>query len=323
MTPKIFVTRPLPQPVMDLLKSNAEVRFNPEDAPMPVDKLAESCRDVEGLLVVSNAVTNELLGRATRLKVVSTPSVGYDNIDVAACTRRRIAVTNTTGVLEETTADLVFATLLATARRLVEADRFVREGRWKHWQFDLLYGVNVYQKTLGLIGFGNIGQAVARRARGFAMRILYSTRHRAPEPVERALEATYVDRETLLRESDFVSLHVPLTPETRHLIQAKDFSRMKPTAFLINTARGPVVDEESLVAALKAKQIAGAGLDVFENEPRIHPELLSMDNVVLIPHLGSATAETRLNMAMLAAQNLTEALAGRRPPNLINPEVYS
>jgi glyoxylate reductase len=319
---KIFITRPLPEAVTDLLSSHAEVRFNPEDAPMPMERLEEALRDADGLLVVSNRVSEETIRQASRLKVVSTPSVGYDNIDVAACTRRRIVVTNTTGVLEETTADLVFGVLLATARRLVEADRFARAGLWKYWQFNLLYGANVYQKTLGLIGFGNIGQATARRARGFQMRILYNTRRRAPEPVEKALEATYVDRETLLRESDFVSLHVPLTPETRHLIQAKDFDLMKPTAFLINTARGPVVDEEALVAALKAKKIAGAGLDVFEHEPRIHAELLTMENVVLIPHLGSATAETRFNMAMLAAKNLTEALAGRRPPNVINPEVY-
>ena len=320
--PKIFVTRPLPQPVMELLKAHGEVELYPEDAPMPAEELMQACRDVDGLLVVSNRVTEELLSQAKQLKVISTPSVGYDNIDVAACTRRKIVVTNTVGMLEETTADLAFGLLLATARRLVEADRFARAGRWKYWQYNLLYGANVYQKTLGLIGFGKIGQAMARRARGFAMRILYSTRHRVADEIERELGAAYVEKETLLQQSDFVSLHVPLTPETRHLIQARDLELMKPTAFLINTARGPVVDEEALVSALKAKKLAGAGLDVFENEPRIHPDLLTMEQVVLIPHLGSATAETRLKMAMLAAQNLTAALSGQRPPNVVNPEVY-
>lgn len=323
MKPKIFVTRPLPQMVMDLLNSAGDVEFNPQDAPMPVEELAKACREVDGLLVVSNPVTEQLIGQSSRLKVVSTPSVGYDNIDVPACTRRNIIVTNTMGMLEETTADLAFGLLLAAARRLVEADRFLRAGQWKYWQYSLLYGANVYQKTLGLIGFGKIGQAMARRARGFDMRILYYTRRRVPREVEQALGATYADRDSLFQESDFVSIHVPLTPETSHLVQAKDFDRMKPTAFLINTARGPVVDETALVAALKSKKISGAALDVFEQEPKVHPDLLAMQNVVLIPHLGSATAETRLNMAMLAAKNLTEALAGRRPPNVINPEVYA
>ena len=268
-------------------------------------------------------MTEEVLQQAPKLRVVSNTGVGYDNIDVAACTRRRIPVTNTPGVLTETTADLAMALLLAVARRMVEGDRFVRDGQWREWKWDLLHGVDVHGKTLGLLGFGRIGQAMARRGRGFSMRILYHARHRVAESMERELEARYVDRDTLLGESDFLSLHLPLTPETRHVIGAKEFALIKPTAFLINTARGAVVDEEALAEALKAHRIAGAGLDVFEREPWVHPALLEMKNVVLMPHVGSATAETRLKMAMLAAENLLAALDGRRPPNVVNPEIYS
>jgi glyoxylate reductase len=249
--------------------------------------------------------------------------VGYDNIDVAACTRRGIPVTNTAGVLEETTADLAFALLLAAARRVVEGDRYVRQGQWKQWEWGLLWGADVHHKTLGIYGFGHIGQAVARRGRGFSMRILYHSRHQAPEALRNELGAELVDRETLLRESDFLSLHVPLTPETHHLIASRDFALMKSSALLINTTRGKVVDEEALVSALEARRIAGAGLDVFEREPQLHPALARMSNVVLMPHVGSATAETRFNMAMFAAENLLAALDGRRPHNVVNPEVYA
>jgi glyoxylate reductase len=249
--------------------------------------------------------------------------VGYDNIDVAACTRRRIPVTNTPGVLDNATADLAFALLMTVARRVVEGDRLVREGHWKEWQWGLLHGADLYGKTLGLYGFGRIGQAMARRGRGFSMRILYHARHRAPEAIERELAARHVDRETLLRESDFLSLHVPLTPDTRHLLGQRELGLMKPSAFLINTARGAVVDEEALVEALKEKKIAGAGLDVFEREPQVHPALPGFDNVVLMPHVGSSTAESRLKMAELAAENLLAALDDRRPPNVVNPEIYN
>jgi len=283
--------------------------------------LAESCREVEGLLVVGARVNEDVLRQAAKLRVVANCGVGYDNIDVAACTARRIVVTNTPGVLTETTADLAFALLLALARRVVEGDQYVRQGHWKQWTWHLLWGADVHHKTLGLYGFGRIGQAMARRGRGFSMRILYHARHRVAADVERQCEAEYVERETLLRESDFLSLHVPLTSETRHLIAARELGLMKPSAFLINTARGKVVDEEALVAALKARQIAGAGLDVFEKEPHAHPALAQLANVVLAPHVGSATEETRFKMAMLAAENLVAALDGRRPPNPVNPEV--
>lgn len=292
---------------------------------MPSQELAQVCREqkIEGLMVAGPRVTAELLEEATHLRAVAQMGVGYDNIDLAACTARRVIVTNAAGCLEETTADLAFALLLAAARRVVEADRFVREGRWTQWQWELLWGADVHHKTLGLYGFGNIGQAVARRAAGFSMRIIYHARRRVREDLERELEAQYVDRETLIRESDFLSLHVPLTAETGRLISARELGWMKPTAFLINTARGRVVDEVALVEALQEGRIAGAGLDVFEQEPKVHPELIKLPNVVLMPHVGSGTAETRTRMAATAAENLLVALAGRRPPNLINRELFT
>ncbi len=323
MKPKVFVTRPLPQPALDLVAAACDLEVHAWDAPLSPPELAERCRDAEGIIVCGACLTAEVLEKAPRLRAVANVSVGYDNLDVEACTRRRILVTNTGGAAQETTADLAFALLAAVTRRVVEADRYVREGRWQHWAWNLLWGADLHHRTLGILGFGRIGQAMARRARGFSMRILYHSRHRAPEAVERELEAVYVDRDRLLAESDFVSLHVPLTQETHHLMGPREFSRMKPSAFLINTSRGAVVDEQALVAALEQKQIAGAALDVFEHEPRVHPALLGRDNVVLAPHIGSGTAETRTKMALLAAENLLAALAGKRPPNLVNPEVYA
>jgi glyoxylate reductase len=320
--PKVFVTRPLPAATLELLASRCEVHLYPEDTALEPAELGEHCRDAEGLLVVGVRVNAEVLRQAPSLKVVANCGVGYDNIDVAACTARRIVVTNTPDVLTDTTADLAFALLTAVARRVVEGDRFVREGRWQRWEWGRLWGADIHHQTLGLYGFGRIGQAVGRRGRGFAMRLIYHDALRASDVIERELGAEYVDRDRLLREADFLSLHVPLTPETCHLIGARALRLMKPTAFLINTARGQVVDEEALVHALKSHQIAGAGLDVFEHEPHLHPELAKLDNVILLPHLGSATAETRLKMALLAAENLLAALEGRRPPNIVNPEVY-
>jgi glyoxylate reductase len=320
---KVFVTRPIPDAALDLLRARFEVEVHPTDAAMKPPQLGDACRDVEGLLVVGARVTEEVLGQASKLRVVANCGVGYDNIDVAACTRRGIIVTNTPGVLTDTTADLAFALLLAVARRVADGDRYVRDGRWRRWEFGAMWGSEVHHKTLGVYGFGRIGQAVARRGRGFAMTILYHSRTRANRDLERELDARYVDRETLLGESDFVSLHIPMAPETHHLIGAHELRLMKPTAFLINTSRGKVVDEEALVEALKTGQIAGAGLDVFEHEPHLHPELAKLDNVALLPHIGSATGETRLKMAMLAAENLLAVLDDRRPPNAVNPEVYS
>lgn len=323
MKPKVFVTRPLPPAVAELVANKCDMSVHPEDGPMNPEQLAEACREVEGLLVVGAAIGEKVLRQASKLKIVANCGVGYDHIDVAACTARGIVVTNTPGVLTDTTADLAFALLMAAARRIAEGDHFVREGRWQGSKWELLWGTDIFGKTLGLYGFGRIGRTVARRGRGFSMRILYHDQVRAPEAVERELEAQYVDRETLLSESDFLSLHLPLSPETRYVIGAPELALMKPTAILINTARGQVVEEEALVQALQAKRITGAGLDVFEHEPRVHPALLKMPNVVLTPHVGSATAETRFKMAMLAAENLLAGLEGRRPPNVVNPEAYA
>lgn len=323
MKPKVFVTRPLPAPALELLSSACEVRSYAEDAAIPASQLAEACCDVEGILVNSARLSEEVLLAAPRLRAVSNCGVGYDNIDVAACNRRHIPITNTAGSLEETTADLAFMLLLATARRAIEADRYVREGRWERWQWGLMHGMDVHHKTLGLVGFGGIGRAMARRGRGFSMQILYCARRRAAESVERELHADHADLQTLLRESDYVSLHVPLTPETRHIINGKALRLMKSNAILVNTARGSVVDEDALVEALSSRKIAGAGLDVFEGEPHVHPNLIELDNVVLAPHIGSATGETRLRMATLAVKNLLAMLAGERPANVVNPEIYS
>ncbi len=320
--PKVFVTRPLQREALDRIAGQCEVAVNPEDVRLPPDRLAEACREVDGVVCSSQPITEELLEKAPRLRVVSAVAVGYDIVDVAACTKRGILVTNTPGVVTEATADLTFALLMAVARRVVEADHFVHDGQWRAWQWGCMWGTDLVGKTLGICGFGRIGQAVARRARGFNMRILYYSVDRPTPEQEQELGAEYVDRETLLRQADFLCLHVPLTPDSRHLIGHAELAMMKPTAFLINTSRGKVVEEAALVEALQSKRLAGAGLDVFEFEPQIHPALLALPNVIATPHMGTATKETRLAMAMMAADNLLAALAGQRPVNLVNPEVW-
>ncbi|MGO8818409.1 MAG: 2-hydroxyacid dehydrogenase [Terriglobia bacterium] len=320
--PKVFITRPLPREAVERIATQCEVTVYPEDVRLPPSELAAACREVEGLVASGAQVTPELLEQASHLRVVCTVGVGYDNVDVPACTRRSILVTNTPGVVTEATADLCFVLLMAVARRLVEADRYVRTGQWQSWQWGNMWGTNPSGKTLSIYGFGRIGQAVARRASGFSMRILYNSLDRPTPEREQQLGAQYVDRETLLREADFLTLHVPLAPDTHHLIGAAEFAIMKPTAFLLNTSRGKVVEEAALIEALQSKRIAGAGLDVFEFEPKVHPALLAMPNVVVSPHMGTATRETRMAMAMLTAENLLAALGGQRPPNLVNPEVW-
>ncbi len=247
-------------------------------------------------------------------------AVGYDNIDVDACTKRGVVATNTPGVLDETTADFAWTLLMAVARRLVEGEQLARSGNWKGWNLDQLCGADVWGKTLGIVGFGRIGRAVARRASGFQMKVIYTDAVRASEEAERSVNAEYRDMNGLLAESDFISVHVPLLPETRGLFDAPKFYRMKPTAFLINTSRGPVVDEAALVAALENKKIAGAALDVYENEPFILPGL-KRPNVVLAPHLASASLETRTKMAVMAANNVVAIFKGQMPPNMLNPTV--
>jgi glyoxylate reductase len=275
------------------------------------------------ICLLTEKVDRELLDAAgPNLRIVANVAVGYDNIDVSACTERKVAVTNTPGVLDETTADFTWTLLMAVARRLVEGDRLARSGTWRQWNLDQLCGTDIWGKTLGIIGFGRIGRAVARRAGGFRMRVIYYSTTRAPAEVERELHAEYMERDRVLKEADFLSLHVPLRPETRGLIGPAELAKMKRTAFLINTTRGPVVQETALVAALEQGTIAGAALDVFEREPLIS-DGLRRDNVVLAPHLGSASVETRTRMAMIAVENVIAFFTGRQPPTILNPEVLS
>lgn len=323
MSAKVLVARELPQEAMAVLERAAALDVHRRETPLSKDELIERVRDKDALVCqLTQRVDAEVLAAGAKLRVVANVAVGYDNIDVAAATARGIAVTNTPGVLDDTTADFVWALLLAVTRRIVEADRLARSGAWKGWDLLQLLGNDVHHKMLGLIGFGRIGQRVAARAQGFGMRVLYHDWARLSPHVEEDLGVEWAEKEQLLRESDFVSLHVPLTAETRHFIGARELAWMKPTAFLLNTSRGPVVDEEALATALAEKRLAGAGLDVFEEEPKIHPRLATLPNVVLAPHIASASVETRTRMAVMAAENVAAVLSGARPPNLVNPEVY-
>src|SRR5688572_22562910 len=321
---RAFVTRQIPEEALRTVQEAAETEVWPEAGPPSRDVLLEKVGEIDGLYcLLTDRINSELLDRAPGLRAVSQMAVGVDNIDVAACTARGIPVGNTPGVLTETTADLAFALILATARRIVEADQFVRGGQWTTWSPMLLTGPDVHHATLGIVGMGRIGREVAKRARGFDMRILYHSRRRYPES-EAMLGAEYADLTTLLAQSDFVSIHTPLTSETRHLISREELAMMKPTAILINTARGPVVDESALYGALRHRRIAAAGLDVFEDEPlTMDSPLLTLDNVVVLPHIGSASIATRTRMAVLAGENLRAGLLGERLPNVVNPEVYS
>ena len=324
MQPTVFITQPVFAPAVEKLSAHCRVTRNTEDRPPTREELFAGLADCQGVLAqLTDRMDREAMDHAPHLRVISNIAVGYDNIDVPAATERGILVTNTPGILTETTADFAFALLLAAARRMVEADQFARSGQWKQWKLDLLLGADVHHATLGIVGFGRIGQAVARRARGFEMRVLYASPRRAAPDVEQELAARHVPLETLLRESDFVSLHAPLKPETRHLIAAAQLALMKPAAILVNTARGPIVDEAALVAALREGRIQAAGLDVFEREPELHPDLPGLPNVVLAPHVGSGSRQTRLRMAELAAENLLAALSGKTPPNLLNREVLA
>lgn len=287
----------------------------------PREEVLRRVRDKEALVcLLTEKVNDELLQAAPGLKIAANVAVGFDNIDVAACTKRGVVATNTPGVLDETTADFAWTLLMAAGRRLLEGDALARSGNWNGWDLDQLVGTDVWGKTLGIVGFGRIGRAMARRASGFQMKVIYTDAVRATPNVEKELGAEFREMEALLAEADFVSLHTPLLPETRGLFNAETFGRMKRTAFLINTSRGPVVNEGDLVAALENGEIAGAALDVFEREPAIHPGL-RRPNVVLAPHIASASLETRTKMAVMAAENVVALLQGRRPANMLNPEV--
>ena len=316
MSPRIVVTRQIPASAIALLAEVGDVVASPDDRQLSADELHDAISGADAVVTLLHDRVDEAFLEAAgpQLRVVANVAVGYDNVDVDACHRRGVVVTNTPGVLTEATADLAFALLLMVTRRLGEGERLVRTGfRWS-WSLDFHLGSGIQGKTLGIVGLGQIGTAVARRGRAFGMRIVYTRRHRADAALEQELDASFLPLDELLAASDVVSLHCPLTPETRHLIDAGRLRRMRPTAFLVNTTRGPVVDEEALVEALGGGIIAGAGLDVFEHEPDVHPGLLRLENVVLEPHLGSSTVETRTAMAELAARNAVAVLSGETPP---------
>ena len=325
MIPKIFITRAIPENGIELLKEHFEVEVWDSEHEIPREVLLEKVREVDALItMLSERIDKEIFDAAPKLRIVANYAVGYDNIDVEEATRRGIYVTNTPDVLTDATADFAWTLLLATARRLIEADRFTRSGEWKRkgvaWHPLMFLGHDVYGKTIGIVGFGRIGQAVAKRARGFGMKILYNSRTRKVE-VEKELGAEFKPLDELLKESDFVVLAVPLTKETYHMINEERLRLMKPTAILVNIARGKVVDTEALVKALKEGWIAGAGLDVYEEEPYYNEELFKLKNVVLAPHIGSATFGAREGMAELVARNLIAFKNGQLPPTLVNKEV--
>lgn len=322
--PSVLLTRRLPEEAMAFLEARTEISTNTEDRPIRREELLDGARGRHGIIpMLTDRIDDEVLDAAgDRLRVVSNYAVGYDNVDVDACTRRGVAVTNTPDVLTAATADMAWALALAAARRVVEGDRLTRARTPWSWAPTFMLGREVTGGVLGVIGFGRIGQAVAARGRAFDMDVRYASRTPRPD-VEDALGATHRPLDALLGEADLVSVHVPLTPQTRHLFGDDAFRSMKDTAVFVNTARGPVVDEAALARALRGREIFAAGLDVYEEEPRIHPDLLDLDTVVLAPHLGSATVETRTAMGLLAARNLLDVLERRRPAALLNPEVLS
>ena len=320
--PKVYSTHQLFEEARKILDANCEMQYWTDSERPPRDEVLRRVKDKEGLLcLLTEKINEEFLRSAPKLRIACNVAVGYDNIDVDACTKRGVVVTNTPGVLDETTADFAWTLLMGVARRVAEGEALARSGNWKGWNLDQLCGADVWGKTIGIVGFGRIGRSVARRASGFQMKVIYTDAVRVSEEVEKSLNAEFRDMNSLLAESDFISLHVPLLPETRGFFDAAKFSCMKPTAFLINTSRGPVVDEAALVAALENRKIAGAALDVFENEPFIHPGL-KRPNVVLTPHIASASIETRTKMAVMAANNIVALFKGQRPPNILNPDIF-
>jgi lactate dehydrogenase-like 2-hydroxyacid dehydrogenase len=323
--PRVFVSRVIPEEGLAPIRDACDVRVWEDELPPPRAELLAAVRNCDGILtLLTDRVDDELLDAAgPGLKVVSNYAVGFDNIDVEAVTRRGVPAGNTPGVLTETTADLAFALLMAAARRIPEGDRYVRDGRWRTWGPLLLLGPDVHGATIGIVGFGRIGQAMARRARGFGMRVLYQDLHRVDAATEAELGATFAPLEELLPQADFVSLHTNLTPETKGLIDAEKLSWMKPTAVLVNTSRGPVIDHAALAAALRSGQIFAAALDVTDPEPiPMDDPLVGLDNCLIVPHIASASRATRAKMAEMAAANLLAGVRGERLPTPVNPEVY-
>lgn len=327
---RVLMTQLAPSVAVERLRSavgtGGTLDINPEpDRIWTKQELIEKLRakDYNGLFcLLTNPIDAEVMDAMPGIKIIANMAVGYNNIDVAEATRRGIAVSNTPGVLTDTTADFAWALLMSAARRVAEGDRFIREGRFHGWGPLMMIGQDIHGKTLGIIGFGRIGRALAKRATGFDMQVLYYDNTPADAETDSALNARPVNMEELLEQSDYVSIHTDYNPSSHHLIGAPELARMKPTAYLINSARGPIVDEAALVEALKTGQIAGAGLDVFEREPEIHPGLLECQNAVLAPHIASASLDTRNAMGMMAVENIIAVLSGERPPNIVNPEIY-
>ena len=320
---KVFVTRRIPQPGLDLLK-DFDMTLNPEDRVLTKQELIAGGKGKDAVLcLLTDPIDGEIMDALPTVKIFANYAVGFNNIDVEAATKRKVAITNTPGVLTDTTADFAWTLLMAAGRRLVEADKYCRAGKYEGWGPMLFLGHDIHHKTLGIVGMGRIGQAVARRAHGFEMKILYTDEFRLPPEKEQELRATFVSLEQLLKESDFVSLHVPLMASTKHLVGKKQLEMMKKTAVLVNTSRGPVVDERALVEALKNQTIFAAGLDVYEEEPRLAPGLADLDNVTIPPHIASASIDTRAKMATMAASNIIAFFKGEKPPNIVNPEVLS
>lgn len=325
MKPKILIARAVFPEVVERLSSHFDVEANQEDQEWSAAEIARRLHDKQGLFSSANVrISAELIAACPQLKVIANMAVGYNNIDVDAATRAGIMVTNTPDVLNETTADFAWALLMAAARRVGESERWLRAGLWQRWRYDAFLGADLHGATLGILGMGRIGQAIARRSRGFDMQVLYHNRTRLPADMEAAAsQAQYVEKEELLRRADHLALVLPYSAATHHAIGAAELALMKPSAVLVNIARGGIVDDAALIAALREKRIAAAGLDVYENEPAFNPEFLTLDNAVLTPHIGSASVPTRLAMAACASHNLIAGLSGQTPPNLVNTQVLS
>lgn len=320
---KVLLTREMPGPAMEKLKRGVDLEYVSEETKLTKQEIIDRIKDKDGLIsMLDDPIDAEVINAAHDLKVISNYAVGFNNIDIKTATSRGIAVTNTPGVLTNATADLAWALLMAVSRRTAEGDRYLRAGKFRCWGPKLMLGYEFAGKTLGIIGMGRIGSAVAKRASGFDMHVVYYKRHRLSQQEEKKAGAEYAGLDELLSQSDFISIHAPLTDETRHMLGEEQFKKMKDSCILINTARGPIVDESALTAALKQGWIAGAGLDVYENEPAVSPELLEMENVVLEPHIGSATYEAREKMAEMVADDCLAVLKGGRPDNIVNGELY-